>query len=304
MTPTLADLADGLRLLPGDTVIALRLGGLYALAAIGLVLIYRVSGVLNFAHGAVSMFATFVAYQVAIVWGLPAVLGLVCAILVGAFLGLVIEALTIRPLSGRPALAKVAITIGWLLVLQTAAGLIWSNTQYHQAVELVSQGTLPFAIFGVRVSYSDLAIILIAIVLAAGIAVFLRVTTLGTAMRAVADDPDAARLWGIRVDRVTAASWALGSALGALAGVLITPTINFSPVGLTVLVIDAFAAALIGRLQSLPLTCLGAVLLGMAQTYPGAFWSNSGAPEVATFVLVLATLAILFRPGVQGLRRV
>lgn len=299
----LADLSEGLHLLPGDTVIALRLGGLYALAAIGLVLIYRVSGVLNFAQGAVGMFATFVAYQVAIVWGLPAVLGLLTALLVGAGLGLVIEVATIRPLRGRPALTKVAVTIGWLLALQTAAGLIWSNTQYHQAVQLVSQGTLPFAIFGVRVSYSDLTIILIAVVLAVGVAFFLRWTTLGTAMRAVADDPASARLWGIRVDRVTAASWALGSAMGALAGVLITPSINFSPVALTVLVIDAFAAALVGRLSNLPLTCAGAVLLGAAQTYPTSFWSNSGAPEVATFVLVLVTLAVLFRPGMQGVRR-
>src|SRR5213594_4061288 len=118
-------------LLPGFTVIGIALGGIYALAAIGLVLIYRVSGVLNFAHGAVGMFATFVAYQVSVVWGLPSILGLLVAIATGMATGYAIERFTIRPLTGRPALTKVVVTIGWLLVLQTAAGLIWGDTAYH-----------------------------------------------------------------------------------------------------------------------------------------------------------------------------
>src|SRR3982750_1340360 len=103
-------------LLPGYTVIGITLGGTYALAAIGLVLIYRVSGVLNFAHGAVAMFSTFIAYQIAVVMGLPSILGLFTAIAAGMTLGFLIERLTIRPLTGRPPLTKVVVTIGWLLV--------------------------------------------------------------------------------------------------------------------------------------------------------------------------------------------
>src|SRR5438270_8835981 len=91
-------------LLPGYTVIGLVLGGTYALAAIGLVLIYRVSGVLNFAHGAVAMFATFIAYQVSVVWGIPSFIGLLAAVAAGGVLGLAIEVLTMRPLAGRPPL--------------------------------------------------------------------------------------------------------------------------------------------------------------------------------------------------------
>src|SRR5207253_3778112 len=102
-------------LLPGYTVIGITLGGIYALAAIGLVLIYRVSGVLNFAHGAVAMFSTFIAYQLAVKDGLPAWLGLIAAIAAGMAIGYVIERFTMRPLTGRPALTKVVITIGWLL---------------------------------------------------------------------------------------------------------------------------------------------------------------------------------------------
>src|ERR1700730_12679812 len=94
----------GVSLLPAFTVVGLVLGGTYALAAIGLVLIYRVSGVLNFAHGAVAMFSTFIAYQISVFWGWPAPFGLLAAFVAGAIIGLAIEVLTMRPLAGRPPL--------------------------------------------------------------------------------------------------------------------------------------------------------------------------------------------------------
>src|SRR5258707_3920702 len=132
-------------LLPGYTVIGITLGGIYALAAIGLVLIYRVSGVLNFAQGAVSMFSAFIAYQISTVMGSPAVVGLLAAIVAGGAIGYVIERFTIRPLAGRSALSKVVVTIGWLLVLQTAAGLIWGQTASHRPGQLVSIHGFAFA---------------------------------------------------------------------------------------------------------------------------------------------------------------
>src|SRR5437763_13844931 len=132
-------LAYNSHLLPGFTVIGIVLGGVYALAAVGLVLIYRVSGVLNFAHGAVAMFATCTACEVSTVKGAHGWVGALVAIATGAALGFVIEWLTIRPLNGRPALVKVVVTIGWLLVLQTGAGLISGSTSCRQPVRLVSR---------------------------------------------------------------------------------------------------------------------------------------------------------------------
>src|SRR4051812_7451462 len=286
-------------LLPGYTVIGITLGGTYALAAIGLVLIYRVSGVLNFAQGAVSMFSAFVAYQTSIVMGLPALVGLLAAIVAGGALGYAIERFTIRPLAGRSALSKVVVTIGWLLVLQTAAGLIWGQTAYHRPVQLVSIHGFTFPGTTVVVGWDEFTTIVVALGLAFGTAAVLRWTTFGTSMRAVADDPDAARLWGIDVNRVMAVSWIAGSAMGAIAGVLITPRINFDPISLTIVVIYAFTAALIGRLTSLPWTVVGALFLGLAETYPRLFSSNAGAGDAVTFALVLLTLAILFRPGAR-----
>jgi ABC-type branched-subunit amino acid transport system permease subunit len=291
-------------LLPGYTVIGITLGGIYALAAIGLVLIYRVSGVLNFAQGAVSMFSAFVAYQVSTVMGLPALVGLFAAIVAGGAIGYVIERLTIRPLTGRSALNKVVVTIGWLLVLQTAAGLIWGQTAYHRPVQLVSIHGFTFPGTSVVVGWDEFTTVVVALALAFGTAAVLRWTSFGTSMRAVADDPEAARLWGIDVNRVMAVSWVAGSAMGAIAGVLITPRINFDPISLTLVVIDAFTAALIGRLTSLPWTVVGAMFLGLAETYPRIFSSNAGAGSAVTFALVLATLAILFRPGARLARHI
>src|SRR5947208_10637359 len=291
-------------LFPGYTVIGITLGGIYALAAIGLVLIYRVSGVLNFAHGAVGMFSTFVAYQASVVWGLPSILGLALAIVAGMTIGYLIERFTIRPLTGRSALTKVVVTIGWLLVLQTAAGLIWGQTAYHRPVQLVSIQGFTFPGTSVVVGWDEFTTIVVALGLAFGTAAVLRWTIFGTSMRAVADDPDAARLWGINVNRVMAVSWVAGSAMGAIAGVLITPRINFDPISLTIVVIDAFTAALIGRLTSLPWTVVGAMFLGLAETYPRIFSSNAGAGDAVTFLLVLLTLAVLFRPGAKLRQRV
>jgi branched-chain amino acid transport system permease protein len=289
-------------LLPGYTVIGITLGGIYALAAIGLVLIYRVSGVLNFAQGAVSMFSAFVAYQVSTVMGAPGIAGLFAAIGAGGAIGYLIERFTIRPLAGRSALNKVVVTIGWLLVLQTSASLIWGQTAYHRPVRLVATSGFTFPGTTVVVGWDEFTTVMVALGLAFGTAAVLRWTTFGTSMRAVADDPDSARLWGINVNRVTAASWMLGSAVAAVAGVLITPLINFDTYSLAIIVIDAFTAALIGRLVSLPMTLVGAVLLGCAQQWPTAFTTNGGFAQATTFALVLLALLFLYRPSVGGLR--
>src|SRR5260221_8386678 len=244
-------------LCPGYNVIGITLGGIYALAAIGLVLIYRVSGVLNFAQGAVSMFSAFVAYQVSTVMGYPAAIGLLAAIFAGGVIGYVIERFTIRPLAGRSALSKVVVTIGWLLVLQTAAGLIWGQTAYHRPVQLAPIQGFRFPGTSVVVGWDEFTTIVVALGLAFGTAAVLRWTTFGTSMRAVADDPDAARLWGINVNRVMAVSWIAGSAMGAIAGVPIPPRINFDPIPLTLVGLDPFTAAPLARLTTPPSTGAG-----------------------------------------------
>lgn len=310
----LATFWDDLLSLKDYTPGGLAHGGVYAIAAIGVVLIYRVSGVINFAQGAVATVSAFVAYTIAnqitfpswLPGWIPPLIGLLAAVLTGCVIGFLMEALTIRPLTGRPPVVKVAVTIGWLLILQQVAGLVWGFTAYHPPVNLVS----PDATFKVPgtftfIGLNQVLVLVVALGLALGVAALLRYTTFGTSMRAVADDPGAARLWGIRVDRVTAGSWVIGSAMAAIAGVLITPFITFNPFVMTIIVIDALAAALIGRLQSLTLTFAGALILGVLQSWPAAFGATgTGWEEAMTFAIVLVALGVLFRPGTAALRTV
>jgi branched-subunit amino acid ABC-type transport system permease component len=113
------------------TLVGVAFGALYSLAALGIVLIYKTTGVLNFAHGAIGMFAAFVAYQVGVVQQAPAILAVALALAFAAGFGWLMERFTLRPLRERPVLARVIVTLGWLLVLQAVAGLIWRDTSYH-----------------------------------------------------------------------------------------------------------------------------------------------------------------------------
>jgi branched-chain amino acid transport system permease protein len=148
------------------------------------------------------------------------------------------------------------------------------------------------------VGYNQMLVIGAAIVLALGIGAFLRYARFGIAMRAVSDDPVAARLWGVQVNIVGSASWMLGSLVAAIAGILITPFINFDTVSLTVLIVDALAAALIGGLTSLPLTVLGGFLLGLLETYPTIWIRNSiGFPKVVAIAVILVVLMVRSEKG-------
>jgi len=288
--------------LPAYTVIGLVNGGTFALLAIGLVLVYRVSGVLNFAHGAVAMFSTFCAYQVSVKWGAPPWVGLIAAVVAGMVLGYVIERFTIRPVADRSPLVRTTITIGWLLVLQELAGIIWGKNSYHQAIRLVPLTRLFTAPGGATVARDQLLTIVVAVVLATTVALALKLTSFGAQMRAVADDPSSARLWGINVDRVTSASWVVGSGMAAIAGVMLTPRLSFNQISLTVLVIEALVAAVIGGLVSLPLTVVGAFALGVVEEWAHAATSTTVGIEQFVAVVVVLVVLVVRPPRLLGSR--
>ena len=278
------------------TVIGLSLGAIFALAALGIVLIYRATGVLNFAHGAMGMFSTFVAWQVFYRWEpswMPGWALTATAVLVGlAFavvLGLVLELAVFQWVRTRPPITKAVITIGVLLALQSAASLIWKNNQYHLPIYIAPQ-TWTFQVAGVPVGANSIVIVMVAIGLAFGLAAFLKFTRMGRAMRAVSDDPISASLWAVPVAKVGAVSWMLGSFIAAVAGILITPFINFDTTSLTLIIIDALAAALIGGLVSLPLTVLGGFVLGLLETYPSIWIQSLGFPRLIALLVIVGVL--------------
>jgi branched-chain amino acid transport system permease protein len=276
------------------TVIGLGLGAIFALAALGIVLIYRATGVLNFAHGAMGMFSTFVAWQVFYGWVHPAwmptwaltAVAVLAGLVFAVVLGLVLELAVFQWVRTRPPVTKAVITIGVLLALQSAASLIWKNNQYHLPIYLAPQ-TWTREVAGVPIGANTIVIVVVAIGLAFGLAAFLQFTRLGRAMRAVSDS-----LWAVPVGKVGMVSWMLGSLIAAVAGILITPFINFDTTSLTLIIIDALAAALIGGLVSLPLTVLGGFLLGLLETYPTIWIQSLGFPRLVALLVIIAVLVV------------
>src|SRR4030081_1956980 len=219
------------------TIIGLSLGGIFALAALGIVLIYRTTGVLNFAHGAMGLFSTFVAWQVFYGWqhpGWPGWLQTASAVAAGlafaVLLGLFLEFAVFQWVRTRPPVTKAVITIGVLLALQSAASLIWKNNQYHLPIYVAPQ-TWNLQVAGVPIGANSVVIVVVTLGLAFGLAAFLKYTRLGRSMRAVSDDPVSASLWAVPVGKVGAVSWMLGSLIAAIAGMLITSFITLDTTG-------------------------------------------------------------------------
>jgi branched-subunit amino acid ABC-type transport system permease component len=274
------------------TVVGIAFGALYSLAALGIVLIYKTTGVLNFAHGAIGMFSTFIAYEFGVVRGWPAPIAVLLALAFAAGFGYIMERFTLRPLRERPVLTRVIVTLGWLLVLQSVAGLIWKDTAYHIPLQIFPINGV--AIGDLTVGYNQIANMIVAVVLAVALGLFLKLSPLGVAMRATSDNPAAAQLLGIRVNSVAAASWILGSLTAAITGLLLAPLTTLNTTSLTVFVITAFGAALVGGLSSLPLTFLGGLFLGVAQSLLVVYVPPqlSGAKDAVTLAVILVVLLL------------
>lgn len=280
-------------------LVGIAFGALYSLAALGIVLIYKTTGVLNFAHGAIGMFTAFVAYQLGVVDGWPAPIAVVLALAFAAVFGWVMERFTLRPLRERPVLTRVIVTLGWLLVLQSLAGLIWRDTSYHIPLQLFPQSGVRIA--QLTLGYNQLANIIVAGGLAVGLGIFLKKSPLGVAMRATSDNPSAARLLGIDVNRVSAIAWMIGSLLAGITGLLLAPLTTLNTTDLTIIVIEALGAALIGGLTSLGWTFAGGILLGVAESLLTLHALN--LPNGARDVLILAVIlmVLLLRREVRTL---
>jgi len=310
-------LATTLGLVEANAIAGIVLGGIFSLSALGIVLVYRVTGVLNFAQGAMGMFSTFIAWWVLFHWH-PFVsvearafrdlrsiaVGVGMALLFSMALGLVLHFGVFRWLRGRPQLVKAVITVGILLGLQSIASLLFGSTQYHETIRFFDSSNCPAGeqqCYIVRlgdfaIGYDQILVIVVALALAGGLAVFLRVARVGIAMRAVSDDPEAASLWGVPVDLIGAVSWMMGSVVAAIAGILVIAAggATFDTISLTVLVLDALAAALIGGLVSLPLTVVGGFALGILEVFPKVYLPTigPGLSKAVAFAVILVALLV------------
>ncbi len=248
------------------TIAGLSTAAIYAIAASGLVVTYTTSGVFNFAHGAFSMMAAFTFWQVHVAWGVPLIPAVILVVFViGPLFGAVVERVIMRGIEGTTDVVKIVVTISLMVALLGLANVIW-EPNVARAVPAFFEGKT-VELFGVIVSYQRLMTMAVAIAVAVGLRLVFTRTRLGIAMRAVVDDRSLLQLNGGRPGRTSMLAWAIGAGMAAISGVLIASEQTLSATSLTLLFINAYAVAVVGRLRSLPGAFLGAVILGLAQSY-------------------------------------
>ena len=281
------------------SIVGLVTGCIYALTATGLVVTYTTSGIFNFAHGAIGMMAAFSYWQLTVAWGWPVWLALPAILLVGApVFGALVERVLIRPLRGAAADLSIVITLGLLLFLLGIANVAWKPTE-ARVIPPFFEGK-DITISTLTVTMNQVLVVVVAGLVAIALRVLFSQTRLGIAMRGVVDDPDLAAMAGASPARVQQMSWALGSSLAALAGILLAPLVTLSILTLTLLVINGYAAALFGRLKSLPRTAVGGIALGLLVQYSKGYFPTSGllaTLEPALPMIFLLLMLIISPPA-------
>jgi branched-chain amino acid transport system permease protein len=244
------------------TLSGISSGAIYAAVALALVLIWRSTRVVNFAQGAMLMITTFIASSV-ISGGGSYVLGFAVALASGFVLGAVVERVAVRPVENAPPLNAVILTLGLYTLLVAVAGMIWGNTPRSFPAAFSLRG---YRVGGTNLLFTpnDTFTVLVVLAVAALLALLFRRTTLGLRMRATAFAPEVARLLGVRVGRMLTLGWALAAATGALAGVLVAPSVFLGPNNFDPILISGFVAAVLGGLDSPPGAVIGGLILGLA----------------------------------------
>lgn len=268
----------------------ISLGSVYAIIALGYTMVYGIAKMLNFAHGDVIMIGAYISFCVTQYMGLPAILSVFAAMFVCTILGIVIERMAYKPLRNAPKLAVLITAIGVSYFLQNAALLIWgSNPKSFSSV--VNLGAI--RLFGGQLLISDEAIItvLACVVIMVVLTLFTSRTKMGKAMRAVSEDKGAAQLMGVDVNQTISVTFAIGSALAAIAGVLLCSSYPvLQPTTGSMPGIKAFTAAVFGGIGSIPGAMLGGILLGLIEIFGKAYISTELGDAIVFLILIVMLL--------------
>jgi branched-chain amino acid transport system permease protein len=280
-----------------QVVAGLASGGIYASLALALVLIYRTTRVINFAQGEMAMFTTFVAWTL-MDHGLAFWPAFVLTLAIAFVGGVAIERIVIRPVEGAPVLTVVIVTIGLALLFSGLASALWGSDvkSFRSAFS-----TRAIDVGGVAVSVQDIGVIAVSIVIVLVLWLFFRFTKLGLALRAAAVNPDESRLVGIRVGWMLALGWGLAAVLGAVAGMLVAPTVFLEPNMMRAILLYAFAAAVLGGMDSPVGAVIGGLAFGVIQNLVETYIEEVGATLRLPVALALLLLVLLVRPqGIFG----
>jgi branched-chain amino acid transport system permease protein len=283
------------------TLFGLMLGCVYAIAAMGLVLTYTVTGVFNFAHGAVGMLAAFCYFELRVRHDVPTPIAVVLIVFLFAPLaGLVAERL-LRRFQGVDFATSLVVTVALTVGLLGLANQLFDPGEARNMPLLFGENQL--TVLSVPITYDRIFQVVVAAAVAFGLRGLLFRTPLGARMRAVVDDPELSRLNGVKSVVVARLSWMIGFSLAALGGILFSGGQNLNAIVLTLLVLNAYGAAMVGRLTSLPLTFLGAVLLGLLQELTNVSWLWPDSEVFSRIQLaipgIFLIVAVLLVPSVR-----
>jgi len=265
----------------------LATGGIYASLALALVMIYQATHLVNFAQGEMAMFSTYIAWSL-INAGMPYWPAFLLTVGLAFILGILIERIVIRPVENAPVLVVVVVFIGLLVILNSVAGWIYTYT--------IKSFPSPFPaepLFGIRyMSAHQLGAIGVTLVVLAVLYVFFRFTPVGLAMRAAAQNPVSSRLVGIRVGWMLALGWGLAAAVGAVAGMMIAPIVYLDPNMMSGILLYAFAAALLGGIDSPVGAVVGGFVVGVLENVLGAFVIGNELKLSVALVLIVGVLLV------------
>jgi branched-chain amino acid transport system permease protein len=275
-------------------VAGLGSGAIYAALALALVLIHRATGVINFAQGEMAMFTTYIAWTLIANHGWSYWPAFVATLLFAFVLGVGIQRVVIQPVANASVLTVVIMTIGLVLTFNGLAGLIWSAEIRAFPSPFPNE---TWQIGGVSISQQDLGTVAVVAVLVTLLWAFFQFTKIGLALRASALNPTASRLVGVRVGWMLAIGWGLAAVLGAVAGMLAAPTIFLDPTMMQAMLIYAFAAAVLGGIDSPFGAIAGGLLLGVGLNLIGAYVDFVGADLRLPVALLIILIVLLVRPA-------
>ncbi len=258
------------------SVFGIMFGAGYAIAATGLVVTYTTSGVFNFAQGAVGMIAAFCYWGLVTDHHVNILVALALILVVGASIsGALVERVLMRRLHGASAERPVMVTLGLLVILTGFAAITWSPSTQHLVGNMVNG---QFRLVGINIQYQEVLIIGVAVAVAIALRLLFYQTRTGVALRAVVDDPELLAMSGASPNRMSQYGWILGFVMAALAGVLLAPTqtIGLTIPAMTLLVVNGYAAAIVGRLKNIPVTFVAAIAIGLL---PGIRHQLRAAPS-------------------------
>jgi len=271
----------------------IREGAIYASLALAIVIIYRSTRVINFAQGEMATFTTFIALSL-MNHGLSFWAAFPIVLVLAFTGGVLIERVVIRPVENAPVITIVIVTLGLALLLNGLMSVIWGggNRQFRGPFS-----TRTLDVGGVPISVQDIGIVVVSLALVGLLALFFRFTKLGLALRASALNPDSSRLVGVRVSWMLAFGWGLAAVLGAVSGMMVAPVVFLDPNMMQTILLYAFAAAVLGGLDSPLGAVVGGLLLGVTITMLGRYVDFIGSALKLPTALLLILVLLIVRPG-------